>query len=65
VGGFDGCIQRQDRRLKIDSIENPFDALTHSPEALPANSRSVHNVLRPPSSTHARSILRGRQLSHD
>jgi hypothetical protein len=44
VGGFDGCVQRQDRSLELDSIENPLDVLARPSGVFQLSPQSVHNV---------------------
>jgi hypothetical protein len=50
VGGFDGCVQRQNGSLKLDPIENPLDALAGAFGPFQLSPQSVHNAsLRHPS----------------
>jgi hypothetical protein len=50
VGGFDGCIQRQNRSLELDRIENPFDTVAGPSGVFQVSSQSAHNIsIRHPS----------------
>jgi hypothetical protein len=44
VSGLDGCVQRQDRSLKLDSIENPLDTLARACGTFQLSPQSVHTV---------------------
>jgi len=44
VGGFDGCVQREQRSLKLDRIENPLDALPRAFGTFQLSPQSVHTV---------------------